>query len=223
MYCQECGSKLPESAKFCSNCGTKVYVMPLHSEEVIEEAKAEVQEYREELQEVQEVPKEYSEEVQDDLSATEVNLLVKKLKKNNKKSKKKLLGIIAGVFVMLAVVVGGFFAYLENRTLYYLINPEMFFGECTDYVIFRSAPGRSWVELEFESETDFFDNVLKYVDCVEMLNPDLEVYNNTLDITEGWRSVYWRVDEDEFFWHEYSLGDTGLFDVGISYQPIPVS
>ena len=170
MYCQECGSKLPKNAKFCSNCGT------------------------------------------------EVNLPVKKLKKENKKSKKKLLGIIAGVFVMLAVVVGGFFVYLENRTLFYLINPEMFFGECTDYVIFRSAPGRSWVELEFESETDFFENVLKYVDCVEILNPDLEVYDNTLDNTEGWRSVEWRVDEDKFFWHEYSLSNTGLFDVGISYQ-----
>ena len=170
MYCQECGSKLPKNAKFCSNCGT------------------------------------------------EVNLPVKKLKKENKKSKKKLLGIIAGVFVMLAVVVGGFFVYLENRTLFYLINPEMFFGECTDYVIFRSAPGRSWVELEFESETDFFENVLKYVDCVEILNPDLEVYDNTLDNTEGWRSVEWRVDEDKFFWHEYSLSDTGLFDVGISYR-----
>ncbi|MBO5486281.1 MAG: zinc ribbon domain-containing protein, partial [Eubacterium sp.] len=109
MYCQECGMKLPDNAKFCSNCGT------------------------------------------------EVNLPVKKLKKENKKSKKKLLGIIAGVFVMLAVVVGGFFVYLENRTLFYLINPEMFFGECTDYVIFRSAPGRSWVELEFEAETDFFE------------------------------------------------------------------
>ena len=170
MYCQECGSKLPKNAKFCSNCGT------------------------------------------------EVNLPVKKLKKENKKSKKKLLGIIAGVFVMLAVVVGGFFVYLENRTLFYLINPEMFFGECTDYVIFRSSPGRSWVELEFESETDFFENVLKYVDCVEILNPDLEVYDNTLDNTEGWRSVEWRVDEDKFFWHEYSLSDTGLSDVGISYR-----
>lgn len=170
MYCQECGMKLPDNAKFCSNCGT------------------------------------------------EVNLPVKKLKKENKKSKKKLLGIIAGVFVMLAVVVGGFFVYLENRTLFYLINPEMFFGECTDYVIFRSAPGRSWVELEFEAETDFFENVLKYVDCVEILNPDLEVYDNTLDNTEGWRSVEWRVDEDKFFWHEYSLSNTGLFDVGISYQ-----
>ena len=80
MYCQECGSKLPKNAKFCSSCGT------------------------------------------------EVNLPVKKLKKENKKSKKKLLGIIAGVFVMLAVVVGGFFVYLENRTLFYLINPEMFFA-----------------------------------------------------------------------------------------------
>jgi len=170
MYCQECGSKLPKNAKFCSNCGT------------------------------------------------EVNLPVKKLKKENKKSKKKLLGIIAGVFVMLAVVVGGFFVYLENRTLFYLINPEMFFGECIDYVIFKSAPGRSGVKLEFESETDFFENVLKYVDCVEMLNPDLEVYDNTLDNTEGWRSVYWCVDEDKFFWHEYSLSDKGFFDVGISYR-----
>ena len=76
MYCQECGSKLPKNAKFCSNCGT------------------------------------------------EVNLPVKKLKKENKKSKKKLLGIIAGVFVMLAVVVGGFFVYMENKTLFTLVNPK---------------------------------------------------------------------------------------------------
>lgn len=83
MYCQECGMKLPDSAKFCSNCGTKVYVTPLQSQEL-------------------------SEEVQDELSAAETDLPVKKQKKNNKKSKKKLLGIIAGVFVVLAVVVGSF-------------------------------------------------------------------------------------------------------------------
>ena len=34
MYCQECGSKLPETAKFCINCGTKVW-----REEAAEEVK----------------------------------------------------------------------------------------------------------------------------------------------------------------------------------------
>ena len=34
MYCQECGNKLPATAKFCMNCGTKVWV-----EEAVEEVK----------------------------------------------------------------------------------------------------------------------------------------------------------------------------------------
>ena len=64
MYCQECGSKLPETAKFCINCGTKVW-----RKEAAEEVK----------------------EVQADSEAKQVEseiIVPKKIRKSIKKAKK---------------------------------------------------------------------------------------------------------------------------------------
>lgn len=164
MYCQECGLKLPENAKFCSNCGT------------------------------------------------EVNLPGKKLKKDNKKSKKKLLGIIAGVFVMLAVVTGGFFVYLENRMLYTLVNPELFFGEHTTSIVMKDTPGESGVVLFFESDTPMWEEVIWYTNAIDQVDSDLYAYLTNDDPREAasQRTKYsgsWHY-EGNAFWPEYSLMDS---------------
>ncbi len=158
MYCQECGMKLPDNAKFCSNRGT------------------------------------------------EVNLPVKKLKKENKKSKKKLLGIIAGVFVMLAVVVGGFFVYLENRTLFTLVNPESFFGTCTEYVSKEDLWGDEYCIFYFESEEDIRAKAVEYCDLVKIVDSNLSISNQFMRYTAEDEEISesWRYTGNEI-WTDYSI------------------
>ena len=87
MYCQECGSKLPENAKFCSNCGTKVWV---------EESKEEVSALEEPMVAVEENETEAEESAVEaatedpiaDNKAEPIAVTPKKTVKKNRKSKK---------------------------------------------------------------------------------------------------------------------------------------
>ncbi len=177
MYCQECGNKLPVTAKFCNNCGTKVPV-----EETVEEVK----------------------EAKTSQAESEV-AVPKNNKKKTGKSKKKLLGIIAGVFVMLAVVIGGFFVYLENRTLFTLVNPEFFFGKCTEYVSKEDLWGNEYCIFYFETEEDIRAKAVEYCDLVNRVDSDLLINGFMRDTAEEEEiSESWRY-RGNAIWTEYSI------------------
>jgi len=214
MYCQECGSKLPETAKFCVNCGTKVW-----REEAAEEVKeVQVEESGIEAEaRAEETMEESKVEVQVDSEAKQVEseiIAPKKIRKGNK----KLLAVLAGVLVVLAVAVGGFFAYLENRTLYTLLNPELYFGECSSYNVMQSAPGESLAIAYFRSETDFIDKVLEYADMVHQVDDNLIEYKNIYE-QDGPFQLHrsWVVALPDVFWNDYSFYENNADELTILY------
>ena len=208
MYCQECGSKLPKTAKFCVNCGTKVWKA---------EAAEEVKEVKTEVQEISEAKKVKSEMVVPHRIRKSIKK-AKKIMKKIRKGNKKLLAIIAGVLVMLAVAVGGFFAYLENRTLYTLLNPELYFGECSSYNVMQSAPGESLAIAYFRSETDFIDKVLEYADMVHQVDDNLLEYKNIYE-QDGSFQLHrsWVVALPDVFWNDYSFYENNADELTILY------
>ncbi len=208
MYCQECGSKLPETAKFCVNCGTKVWKA---------EAAEEVKEVKTEVQENSEAKKAKSEMVVPHKIRKSIKK-VKKIMKKIRKGNKKLLAIIAGVFVVLAVAVVGFFTYLENRTLYTLLNPELYFGECSSYNVMQSAPGESLAIAYFRSETDFRDKVLEYADLVCQVDDGLLKFKNIQEQNGPYQlHISWLVALSDVFWHDYSFCEDNADELTLLY------
>ena len=234
MYCQECGSKLPDNAKFCMNCGTKVWVEETAEEvkEVIEEIKAEeiIEETVEEVVEednteyaVTEEPAAGGDENLEAEQAEATVAMLKKIIKKTGKANKKLLAVIAGVVVLLAVVIGGFFAYLENRTLYTLINPEEYFGKHSSYTVMESAPGESLVIVYFRSETDFLDKVVEYADFINWTEDELygelyEAKNEIIPDGPFLAHISWRFAPSDDLWYDYSFCEDNADEITILYS-----
>ncbi len=198
MYCQECGSKLPENAKFCMNCGTKVWV---------EEPAVEVKEEMSVAEEtVADNKTDYAVEQAESIAVTP-----KKTVKKNRKSKKILFSAIIAV-VFLFLVVCFCVGTLEQRKLYTLVNPELFFGECTNYVIMKDTPGESGVALFFESDTPMWKEVIWYTNAIDQVDSDLCEYFTNDDpreaASQGTKySGSWHY-EGNAFWPGYSLMDS---------------
>ncbi|MBQ8632727.1 MAG: zinc-ribbon domain-containing protein [Lachnospiraceae bacterium] len=203
MYCQECGSKLPENAKFCMNCGTKVWV-----EEPAVEVKEEMSVAEEPVAEepVADNKTDYAVEQAESIAVTP-----KKTVKKKRKGKKILFSsIIAGVFLFLAFCF--FVGKMEQRKLYTLVNPELFFGECTNYVIMKDTPGESGVALFFESDTPMWKEVIWYTNAIDQVDSDLCEYFTNDDpreaATQGTKySGSWHY-MGHAFWPGYSLMDS---------------
>ncbi len=202
MYCQECGSKLPENAKFCMNCGTKIWV-----EEPAVEATKEVSAVEEPAVEIKE---EVAVAVETEAQEPSPVLPKEVVKKTGKGIKILLPAIIAVVVLFLAVCF--FLGTMEQRKLYTLVNPELFFGECTTYVVMKEAPRESGVALFFESDIPMWEEVIWYTNAIVQVEPDLCAYYSNDDPGEAatlgteysgsW--YYW----GDAFWPDYSLMDS---------------
>lgn len=217
MYCQECGSILPENAKFCSNCGTKVWVEEVKEEVSVAEEPIEAVEENETEAEGIAVKAATEEPVADNIADYKAEqeepsavMLKKTVKKKWKSIKILLSAIIAGVFLFLAVCF--FVGTMEQRKLYTLVNPELFFGECTNYVIMKEAPSESGVVLFFESDAPMWKEVIWYTNAIDQVDSDLCAYFTNDDpreaASQGTKySGSWHYAGDAF-WPEYSLMDS---------------
>jgi len=158
MFCEQCGKKISDNAKFCKYCG---YGM---GEEDIEEKVIE-EEFTEEKAELKKQSK---------IKLPKKEKIVKEpaVKKGNKKGrlKKLIIKVLITVLVLLAVFFG-VKSYMTSRTVAQIPDPEYYFGMAAD----EDDNNNRVRQIIIRSENDFKDAAEAYVDVLESGNYPFEV------------------------------------------------
>ena len=194
MYCEQCGKKINDEAKFCKYCGSPT--------DIAAEAKQEEQPAAEIRQEVPAFAEEAKKEKKFSLPKREKKEKKEKPAKVGKRNlKKTLLGVLA-LFVAVVAVRAGVEHYFSNRVVAQIPDPELYFGVAADEKL--ESGDKMWIV--FRTEEDLRAKADSYMELLQSNYPFELGFASEND------EHYFDYSGDDFIW------DKQMDQIEVSYR-----